>query len=412
MRICLISPGHLTSNPRLVKEADALAQAGHQVALISGWSFPPHQAEDQRFESRLWAQQRRVPFGALASQPTKLWQKLRQRLARLLFRLRVHSPAVAIRAWHPAGPDLIRAARGVPADLYIAHYPAALPAAAMAARDHHGRYAFDAEDFHLGEFPKDRAYEQLRQVLRLIERRYLPGCTYTTAASSGIAQAYAETYGIPLPAVVRNVFPLSHAPAATTPRGTTKPSPSVYWFSQTIGPDRGLECAIRAIALAKSKPQLYLRGFISADFRRVLESLAYSEGVADRLHLLPPAPPDQMERLAATYDVGLVAETGITHNRRIALTNKLFTYALAGVPAVISDIPAHQEYAQEAREAVRMFQPEDSLSMARAIDSILIDQDSLCVARATAFELGKKKLNWDYEQQILLRVVASSWYQD
>src|SRR4051794_40779505 len=34
-RICLISPGHMSFNPRLVKEADALAEAGYLVHVIA-----------------------------------------------------------------------------------------------------------------------------------------------------------------------------------------------------------------------------------------------------------------------------------------------------------------------------------------------------------------------------------------
>src|SRR5262245_34217851 len=35
-RICLVSPGHLASNPRLVKEADALHEAGYEVRVVVG----------------------------------------------------------------------------------------------------------------------------------------------------------------------------------------------------------------------------------------------------------------------------------------------------------------------------------------------------------------------------------------
>jgi hypothetical protein len=407
-RICLISPGHLTSNPRLVKEADALTEAGHQVMVISGWSFPPHQSEDRSFDSRPWAQHHRVAFGALAPPLSRWWQRLRQRLARGLVRLGAHGPAVAVRAWHPASRDLIRAARGVRADLYIAHYPAALPAAALAARAHGGRYAFDAEDFHLGDFPEEPSYDFHRQLLRMIEGRYLPGCVFTTAASAGIADAYADAYGIPLPVLLRNVFPLAHAPEGPTPRGTAMPGPSLYWFSQTIGPDRGLECAVRAIALAESKPHLYLRGFISDAYRQRLVALARAEGVEDRLHLLQPAPPEQMERLAAAYDLGLVAETGGTPNRRIALTNKLFTYALAGIPMLLSDIPAHRQILAETGEAAMLFGVEDSASLAEALDIYLnAAPGALARDRAAAFQLGQEHWNWEKEQNSLIALINS-----
>ena len=148
--ICLISPGHLSSNPRLVKEADALASVGYRVLLITGYSFPAYADETEDFKDRPWGVAARVPFGGLAPHWLRWKQRLRQRLALALCRLGLSPQALVVRAWHPAGPELIRAAVAVRADLYIAHYPPALPAAALAARRHDAAYAFDAEDYHLG----------------------------------------------------------------------------------------------------------------------------------------------------------------------------------------------------------------------------------------------------------------------
>src|SRR5262249_3438816 len=133
---------------------------------------------------------------------------------------------------------LARAAGQSPADLYIAHYPGALPGAAMAARRHEGVYAFDAEDFHLGDHPDTPLFRREKQMVRAIESRYLPGCVYVSAASPGIAEAYADAYRIARPTVIFNVFPRSQGPSASTPAGSAIPGPSLYWFSQTIGPDR------------------------------------------------------------------------------------------------------------------------------------------------------------------------------
>lgn len=411
-RICLISPGHLATNPRLVKEANALVEAGYSVVVISARYLPWADQQDKtQLDPRCrWLTP--LPFGPHAPPVKRLQQVVAQKLFRALFRLGVRQQGVVESAWHPLVADLKTAARKIQADLYIAHYPAALPAAALAARAHGGRYAFDAEDFHLGDFPEEPAYDFQRQLLRMIEGRYLPGCVFTTAASPGIADAYADAYGIPLPVVLRNVFPLAHAPEGPTPRGTAIPGPSLYWFSQTIGPDRGLGCAIRAIALAESKPHLYLRGFISDAYRRRLVALARAEGVEDRLHLLPPAPPEQMERLAAAYDLGLVAETGATPNRRIALTNKLFTYALAGIPMLLSDIAAHRQILAEAGEAAQIFHSEDPESLAEAMDHWLDAPPAvLAKARSTAFYLGQYRWNWEREQMGLLENVNAALQQ-
>lgn len=408
-RICLITPGHLSTNPRLVKEADALSGAGYRVAVIAadyaGWA----RQADAEFASRPWRLAARLRFGPDARLDERVVQVGRQRLARALFRAGRRAPAVVSAAWHPIGPDLTRAARAVPADLYIAHYPAALPAAASAARAHGARYAFDAEDFHLGDPPEGPAHDEVRAMTRAIESRHLPGCAYVSAASPGIAEAYAAAYGMRRPTVIRNVFPLAHAPAGSTPRGSTRPGPALYWFSQTIGADRGLECAVQAIGLARSQPHLYLRGQLQPGFGERLQALAAQAGAAGRVHVLPPAPPSEMERLAAAYDVGLVGETGETPNRRIALTNKLFSYALAGVPAVISDIPAHRDYAAEVGMAARLYPVDDALALAKALDALLAGEGrALAAARAHAYALGQAQLNWDREQAVLLGLVNSA----
>jgi glycosyltransferase involved in cell wall biosynthesis len=245
-------------------------------------------------------------------------------------------------------------------------------------------------------------------MVRAIEERYLPGCCYVTAASPGIADAYVSSYRIDRPTVVLNVFPRAPVPASPSPKGTAEFSPSVYWFSQTIGPDRGLECAVRAIGRARSQPHLYLRGSPAAGFLESLGRIASEAGVADHLHVLPPAPPSEMVHLAAVFDLGLSGETGHTPNRRVALTNKLFTYLLAGLPIVASKIPAHVSFAADAGSAVRLYAVDDAHELAAALDELLGDLHTLAGARAAAFELGQARYNWDVEKSILLTRVATS----
>jgi len=221
--------------------------------------------------------------------------------------------------------------------------------------------------------------------------------------------AYNEAYGIPLPTVVLNVFPLSQAPDAPTPKGTAMPGPSLYWFSQTIGPDRGLECAVRAITRAQSKPHLYLRGTPAAAYASLLRGLAEEQGCADRLHLLPPAMPQQMERLAVEYDVGLVGETGHTPNRRICLTNKQFTYLLAGLPVLFSDIPAHRQLANELGDAARLYAVDDADELAQQLDTILLSSVLLSKSRQLAWRFGQGRYNWEFEEKLLLACVDNTF---
>lgn len=407
-RICLVTPGHVSTNPRLVKEADALTAAGCEVTVAAADYLRWAREADLEFASRPWRAAERTPFGPLAPFPARLKQGVRQRLAQRLLKAGASAELLENAAWHPAVPELAAAASKIAADLYIAHYPAALPAAAKAARMHGGRYAFDAEDFHLGDVPEGPAHDFTRRLTRAIEGRYLPGAAYVSAASPDIAGAYAEAYGVATPTVILNVFPAAEAPPAPTPRGTARPGPSLYWFSQTIGPDRGLECAVEAIARAASQPNLFLLGAPAAGYRERLSGFAQTLGCAERLHFLPPAPPSQMAFLAAGFDVGLASEIGHTPNNRLALSNKLFTYLLAGLPVVLSDTLAQARFAAEAPACLRLYPRGEPEALAVELDRLLLDPAQLCAARAAAFELGRARYNWECESRALVDLVRRS----
>jgi glycosyltransferase involved in cell wall biosynthesis len=402
-RICLITPGHLSTNPRLVKEADALNQAGYDVVVIAADFANWARAADREFADRPWRVVDKLEFGPEARLFTHARQTARQRVARVAFGMGMKAETIEFAACHPIGPDLFNIARRTKADLYIAHYTAALPAAAGAAKVNNASYAFDAEDFHLGDLPDLPRYALEKHLIRSIEGRYLPGCSYITAASQGIARAYAETYGIAEPTVVLNVFPRSQAPRAPTACGVASPGPSIYWFSQTIGADRGLECVARAVGRAESSPHLYIRGN-DADgcYVDILRRIAVKDGADNRLHFLSPAAPSEMERLAAAYDIGFSGETGHTQNRRISLGNKLFSYLLAGIPILMADVPANVLFATGLKECTQLYPIDDADALARAIDKWLLDDITLKNARVAAWEFGQTRYNWEREKEQFL----------
>ena len=79
-RVCLVTTGHPATNPRLVKEADALAGAGYAVRVVAATFLPWADQADAEFAERPWPVER-IPFGAMASKWTGLWQRLRRRVA-------------------------------------------------------------------------------------------------------------------------------------------------------------------------------------------------------------------------------------------------------------------------------------------------------------------------------------------
>jgi hypothetical protein len=387
-----------------VKEADALHAAGYDVTVIATKTMEIVEPRDRALMQRIpWALQR-VDLGSRLQWRAR---RVKQMAARGMLRA-TGSARFAGQAFSPYTGPLQEAALAMQADLYIAHYPAALPAAAVAAQRYDAQLAYDAEDFHVGQPPDEPAFDEERALLRLVEGQYLPRCSYVTAASPGIADALAETYAISRPQVILNLFPLDQAPPVPTVRGTAAPGPSIYWFSQTVGPNRGLECAIEAIGRAATKPHLYIRGTPTQNYPDELQSFAERFGAAERIHLLPPNSPDEMVRLAAQYDLGLCSEPGHTWNNRIALTNKLFTYMLAGVPPVMSDIPAQVSLAETAGLGDLIYRRGDPPALAALLDHLLGDADRLAGLRARVWKDGQRRWNWEAEAPALVDAVRGA----
>lgn len=399
-RVCVVTPGNLAFNPRAMKEVEALHDAGYDVTAVSCNYADAFRPYDDALQARvLW---RMIRVERPASR--RLRALIARGLASVLDFAGARLPLdVAVDADRAAVPALKDAACGVPADLYIAHYVAALPAAAAAACRHGAMLGFDAEDFHSSEGTGGSAELFRMKIVKAIEAGFLRECAHMTAASPLIGEAYGRRYGLTSTTIL-NVFPLDMAPNAPQPGSSGRIR--AYWFSQTIGLDRGLQAFIAAMARAKTAVTLDIRGDNRWGHGDTLVAQARALGIGDRVTLLPVASPEEMARLAAEYDLGLSLETDISENRRICLTNKIFTYLLAGVPVMMSDTPAQQALAPDLGAAASVVSLADPAGIARALDALPARQVE---ARATAWRLGRQRYNWEVEKGALLEAVARAF---
>ncbi|HEY1793407.1 MAG TPA: hypothetical protein VGG34_10855 [Opitutaceae bacterium] len=393
--VCLVTPGHVSSTPRLVKEADALQGAGYRVHVVAGRNFPGADALDQAVLSAArWECTRVDSLGA---------GRLRRGLGRRLWRSlaansRLRTPAIAARALNPMAGRLARAAAHLRADLYIGHCVPGLAAAAAAAARTGSAFGFDAEDFHDTENDAVLSDAAERGSVAAIQSGFLRGCVHLTASSPMISRAYAERYGVS-PLTILNVFPRALAPAALAagaPVSESRPAVA-YWFSQTIGPGRGLEESVAALARMRTPVELHLRGFPAAGYAGRLQQLASGLGLKRPVVFLPPAAPDEMARLASAADIGLSTEGRHPPNRNLCLTNKVFTYLLAGIPQLMSDTDAQRALSADFGEAALLASLSDPAGTASALDRLMSDPAALAAARRRALSLAFNRYCWEVE---------------
>lgn len=397
--ICIVSPGNLASDPRVLKEADALHEAGYTVTAVVCDYTEALRPFDDEIAARVPWKVVRVARPAGDRQVSQAARGLAGFATSLGMRAPVGLAAVAYGG--PVGA-LRRAASKVRADLYIAHYVAGLAAAAVAARRRGAMLGFDAEDYHAGEGTPFHM-----GMVRTIESALLPDCRHVTAAAPLIGEAYAGQCRVE-PTTVLNVFPLAMAPAQPRP-AAVRDTFRAYWFSQTVGLDRGLQQFIQAMARTRTRVTLDIRGGNRWGHGERLVELARGLGIGDRVNLLPVAPPEEMARLAACYDIGLSLETDISENRRLCLTNKIFTYLLAGVPVLLSDTPAQSALAPDLGAAARLVSLADPAAMAATLDDLAVSPAARAEASMSAWRLGRERYNWEVEKMALLASVARAF---
>ena len=398
VKVCLISHGHPAGNPRLVREAHALHDAGFDVVVIT-----------PRFVPRLVAFDREIVAGAgwrhrcvdLLPGGAGRWQfvRARRRISASLAGL-VRSEALVSRACNYANPELARLAADERAALYVAHQHHSLPAAAKAAAQTGGRFAFDAEDVLADSSVEPRA------LIRDIERRYLAECAYISTMSEAAAARLHATNSIARPIIVlHNTLSLSARQGTESPDRRKRASPpSLYWFGQTIGPHSCAEYVLEALALMREPLRFVLRGEPTGSYVQHLRTCAGRLGLNDRLQIEP--------RLAAGHGgAGERSRHPARFSARRAVPStrdrqqEVFTGMMAGLALALSDTIAHRDLMTKAPGCGFLFPPSDAGTFARQLDDLLHDGRALESQKRASWLLAEREYNWDHESRRLLTIV-------
>lgn len=392
----------------MLKSADALAAAGHDVHVVATRHEPWAVAADQDVRSRRSWPLTVVDYRRCAG--ATYWHTgIRYRAARAV--AAAIGPermpwSIAARAFSRVHSELAKAASAEPADLIYGGTTGGLAAVAAAARRCRVRYALDLEDFHSCE-SEARDHALSHGLARRIEVGILKQAAFLTTSSEGIAQAYYEAYGV-APSVIHNTFDLPPTPPDF---GRARPDVlSLYWFSQTIGAGRGLEDAITAMGLADVAGELTLRGRPANGYLDGLRQLARTRAPRLKLTHEPPAPPDAMVELSRGYDVGLALEQVQVRNHQIAQSNKVFTYLLAGNAIAMTDTPGQHPLGIDIGAAARLVPPGDVTALASVLSTWAREPVTLDAARRAAWDAARRRWHWQHadERGLLYRLVSEA----
>lgn len=394
--ILVVSNGALCRNPRVVKEATALGENGYDVTVLTIRNHLPSEPHDQEILAS--APFRRKVLDLLGPGAPRFRAKaLRWISIKLLGRI----------GWQSAeslGPALalLKKARTLPAALTIVHNEVPFWIGTRLLAEGR-RVAADFEDWHSEDLlPAARRHRPLR-LLRKMERRLLTHAAYTSTTSHALADALHARYGGTRPRVITNSFPLQTVTARPAPHKT----PTFFWFSQTLGPGRGLEFFLNAWKLTRQPSELVLLGEPCAGYAAHLINLL-PPNFHSRLRFLPLVSPAELPAVIARHDIGLALEESTIVNRDLTITNKILQYLNAGLAVVATETAGQREVLAHAPVAGLVMPTAYSRDWAAHLDLLLSNPQELAVRKATARGLAESIYCWEREAPKLVQCVADA----
>jgi len=401
-KILILIGGHLCTAPRPQKEAEAIAKTGYAVT-VSGFWFD-HELIDRDLLLIANKPYKFVPI--LDFQPahrlTNLSIRTQSLLAKSIYRrLGIFSPGLL----GYGASAMLKVARQAKADLTIVHSEGGLWVGNKLL-DEGFQVGVDFEDWFsedlLLEARIDRPIEQIKQ----FEQRLIQTCKYCITTSHAMAEAMADTYNAPQPTVIHNSFPWSereHLDRQIKDRQNLN-IPSLHWFSQTIGPGRGLETLFQALSLVNQPAEIHLRGNYSESARQWLEPLI-PEGWREQIFIHPTVPNAELLSRIAEHDIGLALESSDIISRDLTITNKFFQYLQAGLAVIATDTTGQRDIFEKCPLIGQLIPSSNPVTLAQALNSLLSDSERLATAKAAALIAAQTNLSWENQSQQLVNLV-------
>lgn len=391
-----------------MKSAAALARQRVLVEVLGAWSDPVLKARDEALVSSL-------PFKF-----TPVMDLTVNKLPQLSRRIRTKTGRIAQQFLNVENrwqlgyclPELRKATFRRNAELYIAHSEQAMAVAVDLLRNGR-RVGVDMEDWFSEDLlPNARRHRPLR-LLRSMENELLVNCAYASCPSIAMSMALGKANSCRSPTVIYNVFEWAERQRIDGAKRDRQESglPSIHWYSQTIGPGRGLEDLLAALPLLNNEVEIHLRGQLTADFEAWLRAQV-SKKWQKKIFLHRLVTNAELLSRVAEHDIGFAGEINYCRSRDLTITNKIFHYLLAGLAVVASDTAGQKEVANHASNAVLLYPSGNSATLAARLNLLLGSPELLRSAKADALRAAEETFCWERQERSLLNAVAQALHNN
>jgi hypothetical protein len=398
-QIVIISQSHICRNPRAYKEAVALWEAGYDIVIITSIY-----SDDLLNEDKELLKDTDIQYQFAADLRSRTFGNFRIRLSRFLSiklvkKLRWQLPS-ALGYNLPGYRLLINALN---ADLYFVHQELPLYLGCWLVKKGK-KVIFDMEDWYSEDLLPEARHERPLKLLRRLERFALKNGAHVQTTSHVLANELAEVYDTEKPSVIYNTFNAADRTTTIYKDHKNSKTPSLYWFSQTLGPGRGVESIIEAIKTVNYPLELHLRGNCAPDYQDTLFQLMGDQGL-HKLYIHPLVTNDRLDQTIKEHDIGLSLEYYQPSSRDLTATNKIFHYLVNNVPVIATPTMGHKEVAALVKGGVFLTKDFTSAALSDRLNWLLANPLEIEQA-AKSLTAASEKISWNTERAKLLNTVA------
>lgn len=401
-RILMITTDHLMIDRRILQEAASLRDAGHTVEILAGF-------ECRKPESYIWdgISISRFTYDWNDTRAQKLLRYVRFRSNRLWPHLwRATRKAVAVGTGINSFEHFVlRQVMQREFDVLHVHDFPLLNVGVEVKRRRGCALVYDAHELYHGQASLPL---KVQRRYRRAEKRLIHKADAAITVNPYLAGIMARDYGCPAPHVLLNAAPRQAAGGADTVDLRAKlglaPGARIVLYQGWMSPERGIDALVRAAPHMPGNVHLVLVGY--GDTEAQLKAISREQGTDDgRVIFMGRMEPAELAAITPQADLGVIPYRPVDLNHLYCSPNKLFEFAVSGVPFIANDLPFLRDIAQAYGYGV-LADLGDPAAFAAAITAVVADPQRLAALKAAAREAGTR-LNWEVEEKKLLDIYAS-----
>jgi glycosyltransferase involved in cell wall biosynthesis len=392
------------SDARVMREATALTAHGYQVTVIALLG-----AGTTQRESRDGIEIIRVSRGLgsrlrNATDPNSGNGKVSASfLKRVLVRAvrRLGASPLGDLIQHSIDRRMIAVALSQSPNVVHAHDLDTLAAGVKIAKQLSVPLVYDSHEMASG---RNLASQSRMNKARNLEAKLIHNADSVIMAAQGYAQRVEDLYGITNSTVLLNVPEVIavEVDGFDLRKRFEIPETDLLLVHQgVLLPNRGIDQVIEALETCENVSLAIIGYGMHVPF---LKNLVAQLGLKDRVHFLGAVPAKDLVCWSASADVGICTIVGNSDSYRHSMPNKLFEYAMAGLPVIASNYEGMGTFVVDQGFGITC-DPTVIPEIATSIRALQADPD-LRIRLAKDAKVASSKFNWQVEQEKLLAVYA------